>query len=139
MRAKAWFDTNKLLLNSDKTQKIVFALREISDSKSQEESVKFLGIHFDPKLKLDIHPKKICKKLSSTIFLLRNLVGSVYLDNLRNAYHALFHSTMTYGIIAFRDLNIMTFPATYIYACVVYVKEHEGNFITHRDIHNYPT
>ncbi|KAG5867317.1 hypothetical protein JTB14_017855 [Gonioctena quinquepunctata] len=165
MRAKAWLDTNKLSLNPDKTQKNVFALRSISDTKSQEESVKFLGIHFDLKLKWDIHTGKICKKLSSTIFLLRNLAGSVSPDTLKNAYHALFHPTMTYGIIAwgmastarrairilanlqyredcmraFRDLNIMTFPATYIYACVVYVKENKGDFITHRDNHNYPT
>lgn len=171
LRAKTWFNTNKLSLNANKTKQIIFALREISGHETQEP-VKFLGIHLDPKLRWHVQTDNVCKKLRSVIFLIRNLAGCVSPETLKNAYHALFHSIMTYGILAwgkassttrvfglqrkvvriiagisyredckeaFRSLKIMTFPAAYIYECLVYVKENDSKFNTHHQLHDYPT
>lgn len=107
LRAKTWFDTNKLSLNANKTQKIIFALREIPDHETQEP-VQFLGIHLDPKLRWHVQTDNVCKKLSSVIFLIRNLAGCVSPETLKNAYHALFHSIMTYGILAWGKASSST-------------------------------
>ena len=97
-RAEAWFRANLLLLNNDKTQKIVFSLRDLEHANTAD-SVKLLGVHLDPKLNWDVHINNVSAKLRSNIFVLRNLQGCVAKETMKAAYHALFHSIMSYGIL----------------------------------------
>lgn len=39
----------------------------------------------------------------------------------------------------FVELGLLTFPCIFIFQCLVYVKENQDNFITHRVIHSYST
>ncbi|XP_045477601.1 uncharacterized protein LOC123682843 [Harmonia axyridis] len=102
LRARDWFSANKLLLNTNKTQEIWFALRSLN-GRPNPDSVKFLGIRLDQKLKWDCHIEEVCGKLRSTVFLLRNLSECVSIKTLLTAYHALFHSVMSYGIMAWGE------------------------------------
>ena len=89
-----WFRSNKLLLNNDKTQHMMFSLRETS-SNNTDNGIKFLGVTLDCKLKWDMHVENLCKKLASSVFVIRNLSECVSGATLRMAYFSLFHSVMS--------------------------------------------
>ena len=75
-----WFNTNRLSLNVNKTEQIIFSLRNVSPQLQDEnfgDSVKFLGVYLDGTLVFDQHIEKRAKKLSKVIFLLRTLRGAV--------------------------------------------------------------
>lgn len=99
-RAELWFTANKLFLNVDKTQTMVFSTREIPVSNQPNRSVKFLGVHLDPGLRWDVHTDSLCSKLSSNTFLLRGLADCVSQPVLKQAYFSLCHSHISYAIIA---------------------------------------
>lgn len=40
---------------------------------------------------------------------------------------------------AFKKLNILTVPCAYILQCLLYIKEHAGNYTTFENIHSYST
>ena len=63
------------------------------------DSGMFLGIGVDEHLNWSCHIDKLCKKLSSTIYLLRNM--RPYCDDamLTSLYHSLFVSVARYGIV----------------------------------------
>ena len=95
--ASDWFIANSLKLNEDKTDKMVFTLRhhEINNPKK----VKFLGIMLDPTLKWNEHVDYICSKLAKNLFLLKNLTQTTSDEITIMAYHALFNSVISYGIL----------------------------------------
>ena len=97
--SKEWFDTNKLCLNSTKTENMVFSLRHLDDSDSSK-SVKFLGVHLDPTLKWEMHTSNLASKLCSNIYLLNTLSNVVSTNVLKSAYFALVHSLISYAIVA---------------------------------------
>lgn len=99
LRAEAWFASNRLVLNRDKTSNIIFSLRDMGD-KQQCGGVGFLGVILDQKLKWDAHIDHMCGKLRRGVFVLRALSVGVSIGTLKTAYHALFHSVMSYGLIA---------------------------------------
>ena len=97
--AENWFNTNKLLLNKDKTNKIVFTLRTLDPEYNQPASFKFLGVHIDQTLTWEIHTDNLAKKLCKGTYFLRSLKDSISLGVLRAAYFANFHSHLSYGIL----------------------------------------
>ena len=97
--AETWFSASGLLLNRDKTKIAVFSLRDIN-IENNPDSVNFLGVHLDSKLLWDYQISSLAKSLSSSLFALKNLSECVSPSVLRNAYFALFHSRMTYAILA---------------------------------------
>lgn len=99
-RAGAWFDANRLLLNNKKTKRVLFALRDTGNINGDLECVKFLGVYIDPTLRWDCQVEKLSGRLRSSLFALRTLSECVSLDALRTAYHSLFHSVMSYSILA---------------------------------------
>lgn len=168
-RAAQWFAANKLKLNHNKTQKLVFSTK-CSDNK--EDKVKLLGIVLDCKLKWTEHVNQVCSKLSSQLFLLRQLKHSVSADSLRVAYFSLFHAHITYGILLwgnssqshkvfkyqkkairvlagvslrescrphFKHNKIMPLPAIYIYYTLLEIHRNKKSLQTHSDIHHYNT
>lgn len=68
-------------------------------SYSENDAVSFLGVCMDPKLQWGAHVNKVTKKLSSDLFLLRNLANNVSQKVLRTTYFALFHSHMSYALL----------------------------------------
>lgn len=49
LETESWFNANKLVLNKDKTQEMVFAMHDTKNANSTE--LKFLGLYFNHKLK----------------------------------------------------------------------------------------
>lgn len=95
-----WFCVNRLQLNNDKTKRMVFSLRDVGDLGKDVSGVKFLGVHLDPGLQWNLHVDKVSNILSRGLFILRNLSGCVSNKVLRTAYHSVFHSHLSYGLIA---------------------------------------
>lgn len=170
-RAEAWFNSNCLLLNKDKTNILTFSLRNLNNV-NEIDHVKFLGVYLDPKLKWDVHIDNVAKRLRTSVFILRNLAASVSQSTIMSAYHSLFHSVMSYGIMAwgggaqagrifglqrkairilaglhymedcrysFINLKILTFPCNYILENLVYIKNNDNRYKTHKDFHEYDT
>lgn len=98
-RAKEWFKCNNLVLNEAKTHNMIFTMGGRIGVPAGASSVRFLGIHLDPKLKWDTHIDMLCKKLKSNIFALRSLAGEVSGGVLRSAYFALVHSMISYAVL----------------------------------------
>ena len=95
--ARNWFESNGLVMNMSKNRNIYFTLKSIGTHNT--ESVKFLGIHLDPKLSWNVHCNNLANKLCRNIYALRNLADNVSTDVLKMAYHALVQSHISYGII----------------------------------------
>ena len=107
---KRWLDANKLSLNIDKTNYIIFhsSSRNVpSDSTikigkkqiKRVKFVKFLGLLLDEHLSWKYHLSELSKKLARTcgiFFKIRNLLP---LDVLLCLYNALFLSFLQYGLI----------------------------------------
>lgn len=95
-RAKLWFTTNKLFLNDEKTTELSFQSRAGGDSSGH----KFLGVLFDTSLGWREQIESLNGRLSSSLYALRKIRYTVGQQASLTAYHALFHSKMSYGIIA---------------------------------------
>ena len=93
------------MLNEAKTESLTFTLRA---NECRHQSVKFLGIHIDTELTWDAHGHKLAGKLSSAIFILRNLSGVVSRHVLRVAYCSLFQSHLLYGLIVWGHSAILS-------------------------------
>lgn len=96
--AEEWFSKNYLVLNNEKTQRVIFTLKNV-ELQNNPSSVKYLGFMLDPKLKWDSHGEYVAGRLLKSIFILRNLSSAVSLHVLRAAYFSLFHTIMSYGIL----------------------------------------
>ena len=107
---KKWLDANKLALNVDKTNFVIFhspqnSLNDIVNIKignqhvKQAKYVKFLGLLLDEHLSWKYHLSELSKKLSRTcgiFFKVRHLLPTSVLISL---YNSLFSSFLQYGII----------------------------------------
>lgn len=98
-RAELWFCTNGLLLNENKTQQMLFAVRPLNEWGGITEA-KFLGVTLDTKLQWGPHTTKISGKVSKGIYVLRGLSKNVSHEILRTAYFALVQTHLSYGILA---------------------------------------
>lgn len=98
LSAQNWFTNNKLVLNKDKTETMVFSLRQHSEL-DNSHSVKFLGVLLDNKLTWEEHTVSVCKNISRKIFLLRNLRNCLSHTTLKIAYHALIQSSLSYALL----------------------------------------
>ena len=98
-RAEEWFKANRLLLNANKTHEMIFALRDLTGEPESLESVKFLGIHIDDKLKFDHHVNAVCNRLRSGAYAMKQLSACVSTNTLKTAYYALVHSILSYAVV----------------------------------------
>ena len=95
--AEVWYGANSLSLNDAKTVHVMFTLRRNPEPR---QSVGFLGVRVDSELTWRPHCDLLCSRLSSAVFALRRLSGSVSIDVLRVAYFALFQSRLVYGLLS---------------------------------------
>jgi hypothetical protein len=65
----------------------------------ESEGTNFLGIFLDRGLNWNLHVDKVCNEMSSGIFVLRRLAMYCNRTVLKNAYYALVHSRLRYGIV----------------------------------------
>lgn len=101
-----WLNTNKLILNEDKTVFLQFLSKNKAPipihfddiSINESFSVKFLGLTIDNSLNWSSHISNICCKLSRTCFALRTLRPLLDTERLLYVYHGCFSSVMSYGI-----------------------------------------
>lgn len=93
--AKRWFNDNELFLNESKTVTMSFSVNKIANKSS-----KFLGIHIDSSMTWNIHIDNICKKLSPIVFMLRRITCIINSEAALTCYHAIFNSTVRYGILS---------------------------------------
>lgn len=104
-----WFSANKLLINSKKTQAMLFKttsrnndVLSVSLNKDKIEvanEVKFLGIHIDQFLNWKPELKAIDASVSSACYALRALRNEISIEQLKMVYFALVESRIRYSII----------------------------------------
>ena len=105
---KQWFEKNGLVLNTNKSNFILFKNKNKPDLEpsiilgddplERARFSKFLGIGIDESLTWDYHTDTLCGQLSSSIFLLRQMRSYCEKDLLTLLYHSLFASKARYGI-----------------------------------------
>ncbi|XP_050294198.1 uncharacterized protein LOC126734556 [Anthonomus grandis grandis] len=96
---ESWFCSNRLLMNSDKTLKIIFSMRELGQVESAD-TTKFLGVTLDQRLHWGHHINQLTLKLNKAAYLIRGLSDRVSAAVLRTAYFGVFHSHLSYSILA---------------------------------------
>lgn len=96
---ESWFLSNRLCLNVDKTQKILFTLRDTHGAPKSGDSATFLGITIDSKLTWEHHVNTLSSKLSRQLYLIRNLTRHTSTRIVLIAYFSYFHSRLSYSIL----------------------------------------
>ena len=110
-KVKSWLDCNKLALNIDKTNFVLFhsprkKLPDVIDIKlgkeniSRSKYVKFLGILLDEHLTWKYHISELHKKLTRTCGIFFKIRHYIPLQPLLSLYNSLFSSFLNYGITA---------------------------------------
>lgn len=84
LKAVNCFSGNKLKLNKDKTHNIIVTSK---NELSNKDNVNLLGITTDDTLKWESHINVLCKKLSTQLFLLRQLKKVVCPQKHLTSYH----------------------------------------------------
>lgn len=168
-KVEDFFTANELSLNIDKTNILMFTLKELEDS---QKSFRFLGVTLDSRLGWKDHISNLSSKLSSTLYLLRRISDFVPPQVLRTAYMGLFQSRISYGLLfwgqstdwvkvfilqktairtlgkvkqtdscrpLFKKFGILPLAALYIYQCLLYVKSQQATLCTVNSRHDYPT
>lgn len=113
-----WFCANKLLLNANKTNFIVFRAPQnqcdFSDSNVfidgipltqvgthfEEKSTKFLGMLLDESLTWRYHINYINNKIARSLFMIKQVKKTLPSENLRMLYFAMIHPYLSYGLTA---------------------------------------
>lgn len=102
-----WLDSNNLFLNIIKTEFINFSNRRVGEELNvlineiaigEVDTFKFLGITLDNQLNWDEHINIVSKKLSSIIFIMKQLEKFGNTQLLITTYHGLFESYLRYGV-----------------------------------------
>ena len=108
-----WFKANKLTLNSDKSNFVIFRSRQNKVTNlpvqinfentciKRSESAKFLGVFLDVHLTWNYHITEVCNKLKryfKIFYFIRNFVN---IEQIRTIYYAFIFSRIKYGISTF--------------------------------------
>ena len=107
-KLSAWFNKNKLLLNVDKTNFIIFhpprriipnniPLIKINNIEiAQKSSTKFLGITINQNLNWKEHTDQIANKLAKNLNIIRHVLKFINKKAILNLYYTLIHPYLTY-------------------------------------------
>lgn len=102
-----WFNFNQLSVNASKTALVQFHGRSVAnqinlniegENLTPLGSTKYLGLFLDSKLSWTVHIERLCAKLSSVCYMLRQLKGKISSEMLLNVYYANFYSRLQYGV-----------------------------------------
>jgi hypothetical protein len=114
-----WVCANKLHINYDKTNFMIFQPRSVKASVSvtakklifnnhiidQVHSVKYLGILIDDKLSWTDHINYVTGKISSVIGILYRFKHVLPMNCKRNIYFSLIYSNLIYGVEVYANTN----------------------------------
>lgn len=95
-KAKVWFDTNRLKLNETKTNNILFSSDRWTN---KSEPVRMLGVMLDTGLCWSAQVESLCAKLSTQIFVMRQLRPCLDNNTMRVVYFAMIHSLLSYAVV----------------------------------------
>jgi hypothetical protein len=108
-----WLDANKLNLNLNKTQYMVFKSNAVRDNFIRDNNLnisvngvilqrtfctKYLGVNIDSNLTWEEHVRYLCKKIRSLNGILYKKRNLFNYKCKKNIYYALAHSSITYGV-----------------------------------------
>ena len=107
-----WFCANKLSLNAQKTNFIVFLPKNKPITSTSITSLnlenqiiqkvncaKFLGIFIDDELKWSVHINHVLKRVSSGSYALHSVKRFLSRDNMKTLYYSLIQSHLSYGTL----------------------------------------
>ena len=108
LKVKSWLEVNKLVLNIQKTNYVVFhsprkklpehiLIKFGKNSVTRSRYVKFLGVLMDQHLSWKFHISELTKKLSRTSGIFSKIRHLLPLDILKNLYFSIFSSFLSYG------------------------------------------
>lgn len=95
--ATDWFRANQLSLNEQKTSKIMFTCDRRGGGESS--SARLLGIWLDTRLTWRAHIDSLESELSKAVYAISRIRAIIGREAAITAYHALFHSKMSYGVV----------------------------------------
>lgn len=109
-RVSSWLIANKLSLNIDKTNYIIFhppqkalnhtfRLYIANKAIKQEKYIKYLGVYLDSHLNWKYHISNISKKIKRAIGILSKLRHLVNMSTLIQIYYSLIYPYLNYGLI----------------------------------------
>lgn len=113
-KIEKWIFSNKLSVNVSKTTYMIITNRaEASDLNlsmnnnfiQRVNMHRFLGVVIDEHLNFMHHVDALCGKLSRSLGVMRRISSILPTNVLRNVYHALFASHMSYAITAYGSAN----------------------------------
>ena len=113
-RVQSWIHANKLSLNIDKTNYMLFSnsLNRLPNyvmmngvHSSQVESTKFLGLYIDNDLSWKTHVNHLCKLLSRNTGIINKLKLFLTTKVLLTIYTSLISPYLNYGILAWGNCN----------------------------------
>ena len=104
-----WLNVNRLLLNIDKTNFIVFhpynkpikkriTIKINNKAIKEKEYIKYLGVLIDSTLSWKQHVSNISKKIPRSIGIMYKLRPFLPLNALKNVYYSLIYSHIVYAI-----------------------------------------
>jgi len=107
-----WFQANKLSLNINKTNYILFNKKHVNHDIDQDEPiirfgndviekkpfVKFLGLMIDEKLDWNQNFKLLCTKLARSVYMLKCVKKVLPRKIMKSLYYSYFNSHLVYGI-----------------------------------------
>ena len=93
--AQRWFQSNGLLLNHAKSEKLTFQMDTWEET---DAPVRFLGIMIDARLTWGDHVDYLARSLSKATYAIRRIEKSAGSQAARTAYMSLFHARMVYGL-----------------------------------------
>jgi hypothetical protein len=118
-----WFCANRLSLNPSKTKYIIIKSPKHQCSTAglhvminnttlsqvgkeyDEQSTKFLGVHIDECLSWKYHLQHVNKKISRSLWIMKQVKNILPADSMRTLYFTLIHPHITYGILAWGNAS----------------------------------
>ena len=109
----AWFKANKLTLNSEKSNFIIFRSRQNqitnlpeqivfqNTSISRSNTAKYLGVTLDEHLTWNQHITEVCNKLKRYFKLFYSIRNLINIKQVKIIYYAFIYSRIKYGISIF--------------------------------------
>lgn len=109
--SQKWFESNNLILNKEKTRKILFSPstvcgEKVEDNDHLDDCTKLLGIYIDKNLKWNEHVNYLSKKIRASVYGLRMMTRYTGNEAMKVLYHATIESKLRFGIIFYGTSNI---------------------------------
>ena len=105
MNVSSWMSLYKLALNTSKTQILQFNhtsnVQFMGGNLANDESTKYLGIHFDTELSFHSHIKQVVIKISKQLSVIARLRHYVPRGNLLKYYQTYIEPIITYGLLVY--------------------------------------